>query len=398
MNRRKVGFIWDGNYPWDIRVEKICLSLIESGHEVHLVCRNTRFEARKERCSGIHIHRLPAIRPHGLNSLLNFPFFFNPIWYANIKRIFNRVPIDIAIVRDITLSLTTLWAAQERQIPVILDMAEPYPEMIRAQLEFGDLSGLQRLIRRPELAHWVEKKTLRGVKKVFAMVEESQRRICSMGVPDDKVIIVSNTPDLRKFKAVQKSYPGIMAHLKSKTIFLYVGFIDFYRGVQVAVEGFQSVVKKHPDSVLVVIGSGGATTHVKALATSLGLSEHVYFEGYQEHFLIPEYISACDVGVITHFACGLWNNTIPNKLFDYMAMNKPVLSSDASPVKRILEEEKCGMTYDSKSTVDFAKAASRLTDPTLRAFLGANGRSAIERRYNWDWEAKEIQRQMQILG
>jgi glycosyltransferase involved in cell wall biosynthesis len=332
-----------------------------------------------------------------LNSIINFPLFFNPIWYANIQRVFNQVPIDIAIVRDITLSLTSLWAAQKRQIPVVLDMAEPYPEMIRAQHDFGDLTGVHQVIRRPGLAEWVEKKTLRGVKKVFATVEESQARISAMGIPDDNVAIVSNTPDLRRFKPGKKSHPGIMKKLKSKIIFLYVGFIDFYRGVQVAVKGFQHVVNKHSDAVMVIIGSGGAETYVRSLSKSLGLTGHVYFEGYQKHSLIPEYVASCDVGVIPHFACGLWNNTIPNKLFDYMAMKKPVLSSDASPVKRIIEAEKCGVIYDSKSPTDFAQAASQLMDSELRLPMGANGMSAIKRRYNWNREAKEMLRQLQTL-
>jgi len=32
--------IWDADYPWDIRVEKVILALIEAGHAVDLVCRN----------------------------------------------------------------------------------------------------------------------------------------------------------------------------------------------------------------------------------------------------------------------------------------------------------------------------------------------------------------------
>src|SRR5947208_16013784 len=36
--------IWDADYPWDIRVEKVATSLSEAGHDVHLVFRN---EARK---------------------------------------------------------------------------------------------------------------------------------------------------------------------------------------------------------------------------------------------------------------------------------------------------------------------------------------------------------------
>ena len=95
----KIGFVWDGNYPWDIRVEKICISLVASGHEVHMVCRNTKNQQRYEQIDGIHIHRLPFVKHSNLiNQMINFPFFFNPVWYTNIETIFNNECIDVIIV------------------------------------------------------------------------------------------------------------------------------------------------------------------------------------------------------------------------------------------------------------------------------------------------------------
>jgi glycosyltransferase involved in cell wall biosynthesis len=218
-----------------------------------------------------------------------------------------------------------------------------------------------------------------------------------MGIPEERIAIVSNTPDLKKFEPCPKRHPGIMSKLKNDTVFLYIGYIDFYRGLQVAVQGFQGVVKEHPDAKMVVVGSGGAFDYNRALVEKLGLSEHVFFEGYQNHSLIKEYIASCDIGIIPHYACGLWNNTIPNKLFDYMAMNKPVLSSDAVPVQRIVEDENCGLIYESRSPSGFADVALRLMEFDMRQSMGANGRSAIERRYNWKYEETEMLRQIESL-
>jgi len=38
----KILLIWKDDYPWDIRVEKMCLSLISFGYEVHILARNVR--------------------------------------------------------------------------------------------------------------------------------------------------------------------------------------------------------------------------------------------------------------------------------------------------------------------------------------------------------------------
>ena len=44
-------FLWDADYPWDVRVEKICTTLLKAGCSVHLVCRNTLGRAGRRRAT-----------------------------------------------------------------------------------------------------------------------------------------------------------------------------------------------------------------------------------------------------------------------------------------------------------------------------------------------------------
>lgn len=274
----KIGFVWDGNYPWDVRVEKICLSLIEASHEVHMVCRNGRYEPYEEVIDGIHIHRLPVIKGSGfLNSIVNFPFFFNPVWYYKICNLLERENINIVIVRDITLSLTTLKAARGRGIPVILDMAEPYPEMIRAQHTFEKISLKEKIVRNVKVSEWVEKKTLDEVSLVFAMVEESRDRMIGMSIPQEKILIVSNTPMASQVRE-SHSNPSPMDRFKGRTIFLYIGFLNMYRGIQIAVQAMPTLLEKDGKAILVVVGSGGCEAELKSLSRKLGVEKNVFLK------------------------------------------------------------------------------------------------------------------------
>ncbi len=73
--------IWDGDYPWDIRVDKISTSLAKKGHLVHIVCRNLKRQSLTDSYNGAIIHRLPFLpRWLGLlNQVLSFPAFFSLI-------------------------------------------------------------------------------------------------------------------------------------------------------------------------------------------------------------------------------------------------------------------------------------------------------------------------------
>ena len=37
---RRVLYLWNADYPWDVRVEKICRAMTDAGHDVHIVARN----------------------------------------------------------------------------------------------------------------------------------------------------------------------------------------------------------------------------------------------------------------------------------------------------------------------------------------------------------------------
>jgi hypothetical protein len=56
----RVLYVWDGDYPWDVRTEKICRTLSDSGMEVAILARNAGNQPRIEEqlaggnwCSGL---------------------------------------------------------------------------------------------------------------------------------------------------------------------------------------------------------------------------------------------------------------------------------------------------------------------------------------------------------
>jgi len=51
-------YIWDSDYPWDVRAEKICQSLVRHGFESHIAARNLKKRPCYEKIDGIHVHRI----------------------------------------------------------------------------------------------------------------------------------------------------------------------------------------------------------------------------------------------------------------------------------------------------------------------------------------------------
>src|SRR5437899_2927517 len=154
----RVLVVWDSEYPWDIRVEKICETLASRKWSVHLVCRNVKQRSKEDIYKGIFIHRVGFRRgvPRALNAVLTFPVFFNPIWVMEIIRVMVRHDIGGIIVRDLPLALAAIIAGRLRRTPVVLDMAECYPELIRAIWRYEPFRVGNVVVRNPALAMVVE--------------------------------------------------------------------------------------------------------------------------------------------------------------------------------------------------------------------------------------------------
>ncbi|MDW7774302.1 MAG: glycosyltransferase family 4 protein [Desulfobulbaceae bacterium] len=386
----KILFVWDSDYPWDIRVSKICHSFLNKGHEVHLVCRNQHRRPSEELYEGIHIHRIFSLpRFLGrLNNIFGFPLFVSPVWLVRIFNSAKHNQADVIIVRDLPMAPAALFIGKLMGLPVILDMAECYPELIRLIWKFEPFRIANIVVRNPWLADLVEKAVINNIDHVWVMIEESRDRLLQKGIPDDKISIVSNTPDFQRFATPSSSTPETIQKHSQKLILLYAGFVNFSRGLDVVVDSIPRILQDGVDVFCVIIGTGTAENDLQDKVRQLGIQDNLSFEGWVDNKQIPDYIFHSDICLVPHHRCSHWDNTIPNKLFDYMAAAKPVLVSNVRPMQRIVEEVNCGLIFQSGSAASFASRVVKLSDVELRHKLGTNGLHAVQSKFNWNNEER----------
>lgn len=378
-------FVWDADYPWDVRVEKICTTLLAAGWAVHLVCRNTRGWPREETRDGLRIHRVtPPPGTRLLAPALTFPAFFNPLWLWDIRRVARQHAVDLIVVRDLPMAPAALIVGRTLGLPVVLDMAECYPELIRAVWRFEPFRPLNLLVRNPLAADAVESAVLRRVDHVFCMVEEARQRLLGKGVPEGRMTIVSNTPVQTGAAAARGAGAPRRRAGKEELVLVYVGFLNWSRGLEFVLRSLATYVRRNRNVSLRLLGRGNAEAALRELTASLGLAENVDFLGWIDHAQVARHLAEADVGLVPHYACGHWNHTVPNKLFEYMQLGIPVLSTDVRPMARIIGEERCGVVYRDRDEGSFVSCLGRLEDPGYRRELGLNGERAVRETYNWD--------------
>lgn len=381
-------YIWDADYPWDVRVEKICNSLYDAGYEVHIVARNLKKQTEHEINNGVHIHRMKAIQNDFINYVATFPFFLSPKWNRLIHEVIEKNHIDIIIVRDLPMAVAGVRAGEKYKLPVIFDMAEDYCAMLREIWKNRKYKGLNLVVRNPYFAKWIENYVIHRFEHIFVVVEEAKILVKKMGVKPEKISVIGNTPILRELQFSGPSVHPDIEILKARYSVIYTGGITPDRGLSVVIEAIPHVISEIKDFLFVIVGSGFEVENLKRQIRKNGLDAYVMWVGWVKHDLLYKYIKASKIGVIPHHVTDHINTTVPNKIYDYMACGIPILATDAVPMKRILLEEECGRVFQSGCAKSFAEEIINIYHEPGE--FGKRGIEAILKKYNWEKDAKSM--------
>jgi glycosyltransferase involved in cell wall biosynthesis len=385
----RICFIYDCEYPWDIRVEKICNTLINAGHDVSLLCRNKNSQLRQSIIGKLKVFRLPHLGKNVITKILNITIFFNPIWLYSAYRVVSSQKSEVIIVRDLPLALTGIIVGKLKKIPVIVDMAEPYPLTVKQRRNHEPFKIYHLLTRNFFLAEIIENIVISYIHHIYVVCEEARDRLVKKGLDEKKVSIVRNTPVLEKFSPMEPIFPGVMSNIKGKFILLYVGIIIGGRGIDTAISAMKIISEQNPDVKLVIVGNGKLEMIMRNAVVKANLGDSVFFEGWVDHNEIPKYVASCSVGLLPANNTEHANHTIQNKFFDFMSMKKPVISSDVRPMKRMIEETKAGLLFKADDPSSLANTILEILKDDIEMY-SSRGLNCVRNAYNWSTDAQVL--------
>lgn len=403
----RIGFVHFGAYP-DIRVVKMTDTLAQAGYEVIVLARNikgadepgtshpyaaSRGAVEAEWRSRLHLRRLLDDLPERWRAPLTLPYHINPVWRRAIRDLVVKDGCQLLIVRDMPLVLAATAVGRRYGVPVIFDMAENYPAVMAVWRRWeGTGRALVNLFaRNVTLARMVERMAVRSADIVLVVVPEHVQRVAGLRGTDEGIFVIENTPVLRDLDLLYDHYASQPEWALSEGILemVYGGNIHFYRGIDTLIESAAVLKQKGVQDVrFTLVGTGKVSSKMQDLAREKGVEDMVCFMGWQADLMA--FVYRGHVGYDGSHASEHTHNTMPNKVYDYMAFRKPILVSDCRPMKRLVEQTSCGLVFRSQDAEDLAEKVLMLRDPALRAEMGARGRKVVEEKYNWAVDGAEL--------
>lgn len=199
-----------------------------------------------------------------------------------------------------------------------------------------------------------------------------------------RVVVLSNGVRLPVEMPASGSSGGQMP------VAMYAGHLYPWKGVDVFVQALALV----PQVRGVILGGseGDADmTRVRALAESVGVSSRVTFSGFVAKAELPARMAEADVYVLPTLDTPSARYTSPLKMFEYMAMGRPIVATDLPPVREVLRNGENARLVPPGDANALAEALREVAaDPVLGRRLAARARSDVE-GYSWKRRAERLE-------
>jgi glycosyltransferase involved in cell wall biosynthesis len=365
-SKNKVLITFLGNLNYDTRCKNLFNTLKVNDYEVEFLGFDWLTKDFKSVEADITINKLHK-------GFLSLSFYLKFVWHIKLYLMTSRASIIFA--EDIyTLPFAVIFGKLKRA-RVIYDSRELY----------GHLAGLKGKKTKQGFWRIVEKVFIKKVDHIITTGKLDSDFLIKKYKVDDPILL-RNLPRYFKPK-VEHNLRSLFRIEKNKKILLYQGVIHKGRGLRPAFEA----LKELQNCVLVIIGDGEFENHYKNLAMEMGINDQVIFAGKINQDEILSYTKTADVGlsIIENISLSYYY-ALPNKLFEYIMAEIPVVVSNLPQMKEVVEKHEVGMVVDLDNPDELVKAIKQLiADEDLCKKFKENCRTASQ-ELNWENEVKNL--------
>lgn len=271
---------------------------------------------------------------------------------------------------DVHLNYSTLISGYfaSKKIKTVYDLADDLGAMIKASPQ---IPGLLRPFG-GVLGDLMVGKNIKRSERVTVTTDALMR---SCNIPKNKCEVIPNGVDTTLFRNYgdTKEELGIDGFV--------VGYVGVLREWVDLKPVFLALKDLDTEITMLVVGKEGRFDETVDLAKRCGVQMRVVFTGMVPYTQVPRYISAMNVCLIPFGRGAISENALPLKLFEYMACEKPVVSTELPGVKRVAGD---GVMY-AASANDYKERILELYDNGgLRHDMGKEGRRLVEAGYDWE--------------
>lgn len=386
----------EGNAPAS-RTYEHCVRWVQAGHDVTVITCvpnvpngvpydgfKNRVRAQKEVVDGIHVVRvwtLMAANSGFLKRILNYLTYMLTATWAGLWM--KRPDVIVATSPQFFCGWAGVLVQFFRRIPFVLEIRDIWPESIAA------VGAMKRgvVIR---VLEWLEHRMYASADHIVTVGKGYRDNIAGKVTGTD-ISVIYNGVDGDQFQPNQNH--ELFSDLKGHDQFLcvYAGTIGMAHGLEVVLDAAAVLVDRgHSNIRFLMVGDGAQRETLLAQATDTGL-ETVQFLGRIAKHEMPAAISVADAILVHLRPSDLFETVVPSKIFEAMAMAKPIVMGVRGESAEIVRSAQAGLDMRPGDGESLANCLIQLaTDAALYDSFCKSGREFVLSQFNRDVFAQQM--------
>ncbi len=347
----------------DQRVKKICESLQEINYDLTLIGRKLS-------------NSLPIKRNY---KTIRINLFFKKgfLFYAeyNIRLFFKLLFLkkDILLANDLDTLLPNYIISRLFNKKLVYDSHELFTEV-------------PELTSRPKVKNvWlnIENHIFPKLKNVYTV----NNKIAEFYTSKYKVPVNVIRNIAPKFNSNYNSALAKKIKGDKKMLILQGSGINVDRGAEEAVL-MMKYLKNH---ILYIIGSGDVFEKLKQIISENKLEKKVFIKSKMTYEQLMEYTKIADLGLSLDKATNLnYEYSLPNKIFDYIQAETPVLVSNREVIASLVEKNKIGFISKTHQPEELAKIITSIFKDEKLIIEWKKKLKIAAKKYTWENESKKL--------
>ncbi|WP_036289719.1 glycosyltransferase family 4 protein [Methylosinus sp. PW1] len=364
-----------------------CRLWAQAGHDVTVVTcapnhprgkiypgyKNKLFDL--EMLEGVQIARVwtfPAANEGFLLRILNYLSYMIFATLAVVR--LERPDVIISTSPQLFCGLTGLLVKAIRGAPWVLEIRDLWPESIVTV-------GAMRKGGAIRFLEWLGSLAYRSADHIVSVTDSFVMHIAARGGAG-KIDVIKNGADLEFFKlgAGNKQFKEKLG-FEGRFVAAYVGTHGMAHALETVLDAAERLSNDRRIGFLMV-GDGAERARLLARAETMKL-ENLRIVGQLPKTDMPTVWAATDVSLILLKHSDLFKSVVPSKMFEAMAMGRPIVLGVKGEACAMLEEAGAGIAITPESAEELAAAVVKLADdPELAARLGRQGSDYVREHYD----------------
>ena len=376
----KILFLTD-NFPPEVnapatRTYEHCVKWIELGHKVTVITcfpnfpKGIIFEGyknrlyKKESIDGINVIRVWSYITKSKGFFSQIVDYLSYCFSSIIAGIFVKTDIIIATSPQFFTAVSGRILSFLKGKPWVMEVRDLWPDSIVAVGYMNKKSIAFRVLKR------IEHHLYLNAQKIIVVTDSFKKYLIEKHfIPSEKIEVFKNGVLVNKFKKIDSEKLSELKEslgLKNKIVISFLGTHGLAHALRFILDSISKI--KDTKYHFLFVGDGSEKQNLLEYSQTLDLDNFTFLDSVTKNE-IPLYIDISDYSLVNLKKSNEFKNVIPSKIFENIAMHKPILLGVEGESKELIEKYKVGVAFEPENIESFINAISEIEQINHEDFI-----------------------------